>query len=71
MHRQGLGNIKPMPPCFAEFFAGAGMVRAALEPAGWQCVFANDIDPKKAKSYQTNWENTTSVLHIGDGGEEI
>lgn len=62
----GLGNIKPMPPTFAEFFAGAGMVRAALEPAGWQCVFANDIDPKKAKSYQANWETTTSVLRIGD-----
>jgi DNA (cytosine-5)-methyltransferase 1 len=66
MHHQGLENIKPMPPTFAEFFAGAGMVRAALEPAGWQCVFANDIDPKKAKSYQANWETTTSVLHIGD-----
>ena len=39
---------------FYEFFAGGGMVRAGLGP-GWSCLFANDIDPKKAASYARNW----------------
>ena len=30
------------------------MVRAGLG-AAWQCTFANDFDPKKARSYETNW----------------
>lgn len=30
------------------------MVRAALAP-NWQCLFANDIDKKKAKAYIANW----------------
>ena len=36
---------------FAEFFAGIGLVREALEPLGWRCVFANDIAPEKAEMY--------------------
>jgi DNA (cytosine-5)-methyltransferase 1 len=43
-----------MKPTFYEFFAGGGMARAGLEPE-WQCLFANDIDPKKAGSYIANW----------------
>ena len=39
---------------FYEFFAGGGMVRAALGPE-WHCLFANDIDPKKGASYVQNW----------------
>lgn len=39
---------------FAEFFAGGGMVRQGLGDA-WQCVLANDIDPKKCDIYQQNW----------------
>lgn len=39
---------------FYEFFAGGGMARAGLGE-GWQCLFANDIDPKKAASYAANW----------------
>lgn len=39
---------------FYEFFAGAGMARAGLGP-GWSCLFANDIDHKKAASYRENW----------------
>lgn len=35
----------------AEFFAGIGLVRLALERAGWSVVFANDIDPKKHDMY--------------------
>ena len=36
---------------FAEFFAGIGLVREALEPLGWKCVFANDIARGKADMY--------------------
>lgn len=39
---------------FYEFFAGGGMARAGLGK-GWRCVFANDIDEKKAASYAAHW----------------
>lgn len=49
---------------FYEFFAGGGMARAGLG-SGWQCLFANDFDPKKGLSYQANW-GTGGELHVGD-----
>ena len=39
---------------FYEFFAGGGMARAGLGE-GWRCLYANDIDSKKAASYAQNW----------------
>jgi len=48
---------------FYEFFAGGGMARAGLGP-GWHCLFANDLDPKKATSYAANWG--ADHLHVGD-----
>ena len=39
---------------FYEFFAGGGMVRAALGRS-WECLFANDFDHKKAETYRKNW----------------
>ncbi len=42
-------------PRFAEFFAGIGLVREAIEPLGWDCVFANDIAPVKAEMYTTRF----------------
>jgi DNA (cytosine-5)-methyltransferase 1 len=41
-------------PTFYEFFAGGGMARAGLD-SGWECLFANDIDEKKGRSYSANW----------------
>ena len=41
-------------PAFYEFFAGAGMARAGLGKH-WRCLFANDIDRKKAAAYRRNW----------------
>jgi DNA (cytosine-5)-methyltransferase 1 len=41
-------------PTFYEFFAGGGMARAGLG-SRWQCLFANDIDPKKTAAYAANW----------------
>jgi DNA (cytosine-5)-methyltransferase 1 len=50
-------------PSFYEFFCGGGMVRAGLG-AGWDCLFANDIDDKKARAYAANWD--ASMLRVGD-----
>jgi len=46
---------------FYEFFAGGGMARAGLGKK-WQCLFANDFDRKKAKSYQTNWGSDALIV---------
>jgi len=45
---------RPAPFTVYEFFAGGGMARAGLG-AGWQCLFANDFDAAKARSYRANW----------------
>ena len=52
-----------VPVGFYEFFAGGGMVRAGLGGA-WQCLFANDFDPSKAKIYRANWGD--EGLRVGD-----
>jgi DNA (cytosine-5)-methyltransferase 1 len=36
----------------AEFFAGIGLVRLAMEQHGWSVVWANDFDPQKAVMYR-------------------
>lgn len=43
-----------MKKCFYEFFAGGGMVHAALSK-NWNCVFANDFSEMKAAAYAENW----------------
>jgi len=45
---------RPAPLSFYEFFAGGGMARAGLG-AGWRCLFANDFDAAKVRSYRANW----------------
>ncbi len=52
-------------PTAAEFFAGIGLVRLALERQSWQVCFANDIDPSKAEMYRHNWPHDDH-LHVGD-----
>lgn len=54
-------------PSFYEFFAGGGMARAGLG-SGWNCVFANDIDEKKAAAYRDNWrgKDVMSPKDVGD-----
>ena len=39
---------------FYDFFAGAGLTTLALQGA-WKCVWANDIDPRKATVYRSNF----------------
>ncbi|RDJ00603.1 DNA cytosine methyltransferase [Dyella solisilvae] len=46
---------------FYEFFAGGGMARAGLGP-GWECLFANDFDPMKARAYRDNWDGGSDLL---------
>jgi hypothetical protein len=52
-------------PTAAEFFAGIGLVRLALEHQGWRVVFANDIDPDKAEMYRQNWPKNDH-LNVAD-----
>ena len=38
---------------FLEFFAGIGLSRMGLDPFGWGCVYANDIERKKRRMYES------------------
>lgn len=49
-------------PRVAEFFAGIGLVRAGLEAAGFEVVFANDVDPGKHHLYAANFPASDFVL---------
>lgn len=55
-----------MPALFraAEFFAGIGLVRLALEPHGIRVVFANDIDADKFAIYKDNFDDED--FRLGD-----
>ncbi len=46
----------------AEFFAGIGLVRLALEKHGWDVVFANDIDSDKLEIYKDNFDSADFKL---------
>ncbi len=48
----------------AEFFAGIGLVRLALEKHGWEVIFANDIAPDKLKMYDANFGS--EHFNLGD-----
>lgn len=55
---------RSLPLTAAEFFAGIGLVRLALQNHGWQVLWANDIDPDKAQMYHANFGHAD--LHVGD-----
>ncbi|MGC5661571.1 DNA cytosine methyltransferase [Micromonospora sp. WMMD723] len=48
----------------AEFFAGIGLVREALEPLGVQVVWANDIEKAKRDAYAANHD--AGDFHLAD-----
>ena len=48
----------------AEFFAGIGLVRQALESCGFKVVWANDVDPNKLAMYRQNFD--ASDFHLDD-----
>jgi DNA (cytosine-5)-methyltransferase 1 len=54
-----------MEKTFCEFFAGIGLVHAALERGGWRCLYANDIDEKKRRMYQGHF-GLSEHYHEGD-----
>jgi DNA (cytosine-5)-methyltransferase 1 len=49
-------------PRVAEFFAGIGLVREALQPLGLQVVWANDIEPAKRRTYAANHDAAHFLL---------
>jgi len=51
------------PLTFYEFFAGGGMARLGLGE-GWDCLFANDFDAAKARTYRDNFGG--GDLKVGD-----
>ncbi|MDI3242242.1 DNA (cytosine-5-)-methyltransferase [Arthrobacter sp. AL08] len=52
---QSLPPLSRAPLRAAEFFAGIGLVRAGLEPAGFEIVWANDYEPAKKEMYEGNF----------------
>lgn len=50
----------------AEFFAGIGLVRWALDRKGWRTVFANDIDPLKFDMYKANFPDADQHFSLED-----
>lgn len=45
---------------FYEFFSGGGMARIGLGQ-GWRCLFANDMDDKKAAAYRANFNDAPEL----------
>jgi len=50
-----------MKHTYYDFFAGGGMAGYGLGP-DWTCLFANDIDTKKAASYRANHDGGKEML---------
>ena len=50
----------------AEFFAGIGLMRMGLEKAGWQTIWANDIDPDKEAMHQRHFGDVDKHFVLGD-----
>jgi DNA (cytosine-5)-methyltransferase 1 len=48
-----------------EFFAGGGMARLGLGER-WRCLFANDFDPVKARTYRANFADAEHHFHESD-----
>ena len=50
----------------AEFFAGIGLMRMGLERAGWNVVWANDIDEDKMLMHQGHFTSDDAYFCLGD-----
>ena len=51
---------------FAEFFAGIGLMRLALECQGWSISYANDLDVKKYQMYKDQFPDADKHFQIED-----
>jgi DNA (cytosine-5)-methyltransferase 1 len=49
-----------------EFFAGIGLMRIGLERAGWNVVWANDIDEDKMRMYRGHFTDEDTYFCLGD-----
>jgi DNA (cytosine-5)-methyltransferase 1 len=54
------------PKTFAEFFAGIGLVRMALEREGWQLRYANDIEEQKYEMYRGHFADAAQHYQVDD-----
>jgi DNA (cytosine-5)-methyltransferase 1 len=52
------------PTCI-EFFAGIGLTHLGLSSHGWRCLYANDIEPKKRRMYETCF-GSADYYHVED-----
>ncbi len=50
----------------AEFFAGIGLMRMGLERAGWNVIWANDIDEDKMRMHQGHFTDDGAHFCLGD-----
>lgn len=48
-----------------EFFAGIGLVWEGLRVSGWDCIYSNDFDPKKAATFKAHF-GESGHFHLGD-----
>jgi DNA (cytosine-5)-methyltransferase 1 len=48
-----------------EFFCGIGLTHLGLSSQGWNCVYANDIEPKKKRMYETRFGGA-NYYHVED-----
>ncbi|WP_245566061.1 DNA cytosine methyltransferase [Thermocrispum municipale] len=54
----------PEAPAAAEFFAGIGLVRLGLEPAGFDVVWSNDIEPAKQAMYEGHFADSEHHKYV-------
>jgi DNA (cytosine-5)-methyltransferase 1 len=66
--RKGKRSARSLLPAktFADFFAGIGLARMALERQGWKVMFANDIDAAKYEMYEGHFGDAGGHYVLGD-----
>jgi DNA (cytosine-5)-methyltransferase 1 len=65
LNSQPAGALSIAPrKTFAEFFAGIGLMRYALEKRGWTAAYANDIDPHKLDMYRAHFGGAFDLRDI-------
>jgi len=50
---------------FLEFFAGIGLTHLGLKSHGWKCIYANDIEDKKRRMYESCF-GRADYYHVED-----
>lgn len=60
------GRAATTPNTVAEYFAGIGLVRLGLQQAGWQVVYANDLDASKHQMYSSYFADTHHHYKVED-----